>query len=415
LPVTNRLNNPPVMTETLYEKSLTNLKIFCQEITERCVGSEGNRQATRLFEKELSVLGWKTESDEFEATDWEENGATLLSDKNSFNVLVSPYSLPFKGEAELTVVSTIEELENTDIKDTILLLSGEIAKEQLMPKNFVFYNPDEHQKIISLLEKGEPKAIISATGKNPALAGGVYPFPLIEDGDFNIPSVYMTEEEGLKLSTMRGKKVLLESKSRRISGKGYNIIGTRGTNNSKRIVVTAHIDAKKGTPGAIDNATGVIVLLLLAELLKDYSGEKTIELVALNGEDYYAVPGQMNYIKANQDKFNEILLNINIDGAGFKEGPSAFSLFGLPEELNKITQDVIKKSPGITEGIQWPQGDHSIFLQYGVPAIAVSSKWFIDNINSQDITHTPKDNIEIVDCMRLVEISETLNNLIRRI
>ncbi|MBK9392004.1 MAG: M28 family peptidase [Bacteroidetes bacterium] len=32
------------------------------------------------------------------------------------------------------------------------------------------------------------------------------------------------------------------------------------------MVVTAHIDAKKGTPGAIDNATGVIVLLLLSEL-----------------------------------------------------------------------------------------------------------------------------------------------------
>lgn len=29
-----------------------------------------------------------------------------------------------------------------------------------------------------------------------------------------------------------------------------------------------------------------------------------IEIVALNGEDYYAVPGQMSYIKANREKFH---------------------------------------------------------------------------------------------------------------
>jgi len=54
-------------------------------------------------------------------------------------------------------------------------------------------------------------------------------------------------------------------------------------------------------------------------------------------------------------------------------------------------------------------------LQFGVPAIAVSSKWFIDNIADQDITHTPKDNIEIVDCNKIVEISQALNTLIRSI
>lgn len=203
--------------------------------------------------------------------------------------------------------------------------------------------------------------------------------------------------------------------SKRIPGKGFNVIGKKGNSNSPRIVVTAHIDAKKGTPGAIDNATGVIVLLLLSELLKDYNGNKLIEIVALNGEDYYAVPGQMSYISENKNNFDSILLNINIDGAGYTEGQSAFSLFNLPEEILNPAKKVIDQYTGITEGVQWPQGDHSIFLQFGVPAIAVSSKWFIDNIADQDITHTPKDNIEIVDCAKIVEITQALNTLIRSI
>ena len=44
--------------------------------------------------------------------------------------------------------------------------------------------------------------------------------------------------------------------------------------------MTAHIDAKKGVPGAIDNATGVITLLLLAERLSRYRGPHILEIFA---------------------------------------------------------------------------------------------------------------------------------------
>ncbi len=306
------LNSNPMADNHLMIKCKEYLKLLCEDITERCVGSNGNRQATRFMQKELSLQEWETEMGEFEAMDWEENGASLKS-----------------------------------------------------------------------------------------------------DGDFNIPSVYMTEEEGSKLISRIGKIVFLDSRSRRIPGKGYNVIGKKGNNTSAKIVVTAHIDAKKGTPGAIDNATGVIVLLLLSDLLKDYKGNKLIEIVTFNGEDYYAAPGQMNYISVNKNKFDNILLNINIDGAGYKEGLTAFSFYNLPDEILYVAKKVINHFSGITEDIQWPQGDHSIFVQAGVPAIAVSSKWLIDNISYQDITHTEKDNIGIVDCNKIVEISQALNTLIR--
>jgi len=378
------------------------------------VGSPGNRMATQFFEEEISAAGWKSEIQEFDAIDWEDGGAVLQSENSSFDVFVSPYSLGCKVAAPLISASSAEELGSLDMAGKILLLHGEIAQEQLMPKNFVFFNPESHQHIISLLEKGRPKAIVCATGRNAALAGGVYPFPLIEDGDFDLPSVYMTEEVGKELLAYVGKTVALNSSSKRIPGKGWNVIASKGKSNDGRIVITAHIDAKKGTPGAIDNATGVIVLLLLARLLEDYTGERTIEIVALNGEDYYAVPGQMRYIAENQGRFDQLILNINIDGAGYQEGKSAFSFYGLSDEMENKARDVFGQFDGLTEGSQWPQGDHSIFIQYGCPAIAVSSKWFTDNIATQEITHTLNDNIGIVDCLKVVEIVEALNLFLRK-
>lgn len=403
------------MKNNLYRKSLIYLDTFCNKINERCVGSEGNRQATDFFNNIISGLGWKTEMPCFNAIDWKSDGAELKTGNYSFSVLSSPYSNGFKGSSVLVNASSTKELETAQIKDKLLLVHGDLAKEQLMPKNFIFYNPDEHKKIISLLEKKKPSAIICATGRNSSLAGGVYPFPLIEDGDFDIPSVYMTEEEGEKLKSHEGESFFLESKSKRIPSKGCNVIAGKGDPSTSRIIITAHIDAKKGTPGAIDNATGVIILLLLAELLKDYSGPHYIEIIAFNGEDYYAVPGQMNYIMNNQENLAKAIININIDGAGYKEGPSAFSFFDLPDKIKLEADKIINKSEGIEEGIQWPQGNHSIFVQSGIPAIAVSSKALIDNMDKQDITHTPKDNPEIVDCSKLVDIAMAINSLIRKI
>lgn len=402
-------------TEKLISKAGQYLNILCRDISDRSVGTDGNRKATAFFEKEISSFGWVTDRQEFKAIDWEDGGAALFANGKSFDVLVSPYSNGIKTTAILTATSSLSELESLDAKDKIILLYGKIVSEQLMPKNFVFYNPDSHQKIISLLENSGARAIIAATGRNASLAGGVYPFPLIEDGDFDVPSVYMTEEEGKTLLPYVGKELILESISRRIQGNGYNVIASKGRNSSARIVVTAHIDAKKGTPGAIDNATGVVILLLLAELLGDYRGDKQIEIVALNGEDYYAVPGQMMYIAENKGNFENILLNINIDGAGYKTGDTAFSFFGLPEEISREATRIIDSYPDLSEDVQWPQGDHSIFIQLGRPAIAVSSQWFINNIDSQDITHTPKDNLDIVDIHKLPRIAKAIKKLIEQI
>lgn len=400
-------------TEPLLRKSVSYLNTLCTEIPERCVGSAGNRQATRFFAQALSAAGWRTEISELNAIDWEDGGASLRVGDREFEAAVSPYSLGCSVEAPLARASSLAELEGGEVTGKILLLSGDIAREQLMPKNFVFYNPPEHRKIVALLERKRPAAIVSATGRNSALAGGVYPFPLIEDGDFDIPSVYMTEEEGVKLSAGVGKTAVLESRSVRIPAPAYNVVAGKGKTDRERIVVSAHIDAKRGTPGAIDNATGVVVLMLLAELLRDYDGERKIEIVAFNGEDYYAVPGQMDYIARNRESFGNIVLNINIDGAGYKEGPTAFSFFDLPAAVKTRFEELLAEFDGIAEGPQWPQGDHSIFIQYGCPAVAVSSQWLIERMESQEITHTPKDDVDIVDCRKLVEIAEALNRFLR--
>lgn len=271
----------------LVERIKTHLHVLCNEIGERRVGSEKNRLATDYAGKILKEYGWQTEANKLSVIDWKTEGAELTCGDKSFEVFSSHYSLGCSVEGELIAIDTIDKLEQSNITDKIVLLYGDISSQQIAPKKFPFWNPEEHQHLISVLERNRPLAIITATKRDSALAGGVYPFP--------------------------------------------------------------------------------------------------------------------------------ILLNINIDGAGYHEGFSCFSPFNLPENVSTAFKDMLSDNPLIIEGLPWYQGDHSLFLQNRTPAIAVSSNWFIENMESQEITHTPKDNLGIVNFEQVAECAIGVRDLIRKI
>jgi len=74
----------------------------------------------------------------------------------------------------------------------------------------------------------------------------------------------------------------------------------------------------------------------------------------------------------------------------------------------KKIKTVFAEFSGLTEGKPWVQGNHSIFLQFGVPAIAISSEWLLDNLENQQITHTENDNVDIVDISKITELAEAI-------
>ncbi|MEA3334434.1 MAG: M28 family peptidase [Chloroflexota bacterium] len=395
------------------EKAGDYLNRLCLEIPGRRVGSEGNRTATEFFAEKVQSFGFETKTPPFPCIDWLEQGADLFAGDSRFDVLVSPYSLGASVEAPLVSITTVDEMRAADVAGKILLLRGDIAKEQLMPKKFPFFNPERHQEIIQLLETGNPVAIAAATTQDPGLAGAVSPFPLIEDGDFDIPSVYMTAKAGDRLAQLKGEQVSLEIRAARSPARGRNVVATKGTERDRRVVIFAHIDAKDGTPGAIDNSTGVVILLLLAELLAGYKGSLGVEIVALNGEDYYSAPGEKLWLARNSGTFHQIHLGINLDGVGYREGKTAYSLYDCSPELARYIHDSFAGFDSIAEGDKWYQSDHSLFLLKQRPALALTSDHF--DALWREIAHTADDVPDIVDSGKLVDAAFALLDLILRL
>lgn len=394
------------------------LEALSVRIGRRLVGTPGNRAATTYVASVMEGLGLEVERPSFRCLGWDAGEAVLEAGGIRLGLKPGPYSLPFDGERRLVAASSMAELEVCDFSDCILLLYGSIASEPIAPRNYVFYNPDEHQALHRLLDLKKPAAIVTATGICPTTAGAGYPFPLFDDGDFDIPSACMKDVEGGRFAGLAGASAKLRIVSGRREERGCNVIGRLpGTDPGRRIVLTAHVDTRPETPGALDDASGVATILAAAELQTaahpgGVRSGPTLEIAVLNGEDYYAATGEMEYMKANEGIWGEIALAMNVDGAGYREGSTAWSLYGCGRNLKRSVHTALSRFPGIVPGEQWPQGDHSMFAMQGVPAAAFTSDRMAELW--AEVAHTERDTTALVDPGRLGELARALSCLSSR-
>lgn len=395
------------------QKASEYLNTLCNVKPNRRTGSAGNRQATDFFSGAVRHWGYSIDTTLFSCLDFESGQASLICENNKYTVFPSPFSLGCDIKAELVTVSNSDELKLCKCKGKILLMHGPICAEQLMPKNFVFYNPDHHKQIYSLLEEKQPAAIITATAKNPELVGGEYPFPMFEDGDFHIPSVYCKDTTGIAIAQKKGSVFTLVSGARRIPSHACNVIARKNPGSKKKIVVCAHIDARANTPGATDNASGVVILLLLAEMIAQETCTSGVELIAFNGEDYYNTGGEMDYLKRYEHELDTITVAVNLDGIGFHKGKTIFSLYECTDLIREKAYEVFGRYKGIMEGDPFYQGDHMVFIQKGVPAVTFTSENMREMLSA--ITHTPNDIPGIVDCGKLVETAYALKEFVLKV
>ena len=384
---------------------------LCLEIPGRVLGSPDNHKASAYIREQLERCGARVQTQCFDCLDYRSGEIRLTAETGeSFQAFISPYSNPCDLQAPLARATSSDELRAGNFRANLLLLSGEIAREQLMPRNFVFYNPDSHQEIHRLLAEQQPAAIITATGQNSELAGAPYPFPMIEDGDFDIPVAYMTDNEGLRLEKWIGQPLRLFMDAQRIPSWAENVSASFGPSDPKRFVVCAHLDAKQGSPGAVDNAGGVVTLFILTKLLQDLPQPPPVELLFINGEDHYSAGGEMAYLKLHQGKLDQIRLVINNDGAGFHGYSDALSFYGTSPAVEACAKALLEEFPTLGTGESWPQSDHMVFAMNQVPAMAITTVGFAEM--EKQVAHTAKDHPEIVETPQLVETARFIRDLI---
>jgi aminopeptidase YwaD len=376
----------------------------------RPIGSAENRRAAEYIRAEAERMGYAVQRLPFTCPYWEFGPSAAERGAVRAPVLAGPFSSMFDAAGEVVVVESLDELKAADGEGMILFLHGELAKEPLMPRDFPFYFPEEHKAIYEALDAKKPAAVLAATGQHPAC--GLNPFPLFDDANFRIPSACVDAVSAKALRKAEGL-MKLHIDSRTTDQAGEQIVATKkaaGTAREK-IVVCAHMDTAYGTPGALDNAAGVAVLLGAMERLKDYAGAHDLEFVPFNGEDSGLVKGQMAYLSHFGGDMTRIRLAVNVDAAGAKGSKVAVSAYNLDEARLRELDAEIARHRRVERGPEWVEGDHSIFAFQGVPALAVTSSNLREAV--MRLSHTPRDTAEQVEPILLDEAAEFIAELIR--
>ena len=193
------------------------------------------------------------------------------------------------------------------------------------------------------MEEKTPEAIITVSPNNDHI---------IQGGNFDIPCAVVQERKLDAFNNVRKAKLTIHKE--RIPTKAHNAIATYGTGQNA-ICFSAHIDTKPATPSALDNASGVSVLLALAESVIGREYPFKIEFAILNGEDYYSTPGETAHMGGLTPEYS---MAVNVDGIGLKDSATSVSFYECPESLENRIMACAGQIGGIERIEPWPIGDH---------------------------------------------------------
>jgi hypothetical protein len=149
------------------------------------------------------------------------------------------------------------------------------------------------------------------------------------------------------------------------------------------VVVSAHIDGHPLGESAIDNATGVAVVLALARLLAPHVAEcpRGLRLCLFSAEEWGLVGSRIWLERMDAVARKSMVLCINLDSVGGASGLTALTS-GF-ERLDAWVKDAAARAglPVVTHLPLMANSDHANFAAHGIPALRLIAGFNVSDSN----------------------------------
>lgn len=206
------------------------------------------------------------------------------------------------------------------------------------------------------------------------------------------------------------------------------------------VVIGAHYDSARGTPGANDDGTGVVALLALARSMAEKTTRRTVRFVAFVNEEppYFATPrmGSAMYAARSAERREKITAMLSLEMLGGYDDREHSQHYPFPLGMffpdrgdfiafvgNVDSRALVRsavgtfraKTPFPAEGAALPSGttaadwsDHRSFWAHGHPALMVTDT----AIFRYGHYHRRSDTPDKVDLDRLARVTVGLGHVI---
>jgi len=391
------------------KEAMAHVKRLCVDIGPRPIGSPGNQAAADYIESIFRNAGLDVERQSFSCPSWDHRETILELAGRRLEATANWFSLPCDLTGTIVPVGTLDELAQADLTGHVALLYGELTQDELSNRASTVYYPERHRETNQLLDEKLPIAVIAVC---PLLNSMRH---VIKDPDMDIPSATVAPEIGLKLVRHAGQPVRLRIAAARSKGHSCNVLGKKPGTRPERVVICAHYDTVWDAPGAYDNASGVGVMLTLAQVLASRELPVGLEFYAASAEEFTGLGADayirqygLKHIPFRWDRqvgeysevWKPILAAINSDGVGLEVGANSVTYIAASRPFTAMAEAIRKqKYPGMVRVGPWPASDHYTFYSHGVPSIALGSVGGVMNIH-----HQPIDTIQWISPVQLAEV-----------
>ncbi len=219
----------------------------------------------------------------------------------------------------------------------------------------------------------------------------------------SIPAVEITYEDGMrlirKMEKGRNVNVLIKAAIEEGRGEVLNIIG--GDIDRSPIILTAHYDSWFNTPGAFDNASGVISVLSTVKISKLNS----IAVILFNAEEF-GLLGSKSYCQEKAYKLSEKVI-LNLDVCACKNS----SLYTLQTNSRRLAKAAVKAAgqTGLELVITSKLSHHSDHWPFAEEGVKVG---FLFQNSCGIHTHTPYDTPEKVGVKSIIRTAKFTSKII---
>lgn len=254
----------------------------------------------------------------------------------------------------------------------------------------------EVENILEIL--GPDGAVVGQVVRTLGATATIYPAEAMGTS-IRVPEDLFAELSGCTSVEVRGALEIRESTL-------SNVIGVYpGKSRDAAILVTAHFDHVGGYgdvvyPGAMDNASGVAVLLQTARALTEGKIETPCDVVfcAFNGEDM-GLKGSAAFCE--EELPYRAVNGVNLDTLGAK-GAEALEVSDTDDVMSKQMVEALAQVGLSGTVVEVGNSDHAALLRSQIPAISLGEA--VEHY--EGIIHTPADTVDNLDPERLEQIAE---------
>lgn len=346
---------------------------YCRHLVEtwpnRWTGSPGERESGDWIEQQFARMGYETRQMPLPCPGWDYEGQEFTVEGEPLEAGAQFYSVGCDVRGPLAAVEP----------DGQGGLSGQARGKVALIKETDTREVNERNQILLALERAGALAAIMESEYPDTYSTKMFRTP-----ESKLPAAGVSGQVGEKLFAAQGKEARLVIRARQTESTSANVFGEKGPADGPVFLICAHHEASPACPGAYDNASGIGVVLEIAEHVSKARCGARLRFAAWGGHEF-GVLGSKWYAKHCPDEVRKVRRLLVFDGVGAKESDPEITVWGGGELMEAVRAFAGKRQATRFLAGSGGAGDATYFLQAGVEAVWVSAtRWRLGDLYGRE-------------------------------